>query len=326
MKLVNTNTDSTFLSNKRLFSVILITVFIVLINLLHKDFGNIFQYFLLIAGTLIWGIPHGANDNSIFFKKIKKLTIKNRLFFYLSYTLTIFAVFLFWYLFPSAFLILFVLYSAYHFGQSNWFYLSFKENNFRKILQYLTWGLYVILVPVLMNFDESIKIISFISSGYTLPFEVLNENKGLIISNLLLVNILFIAANYSFNYLQFNQALKEILILLTLTLLYYTTPLYLSFFTYWIFFHSYNSFIETSQYLYNSRTIRSLFKSWKKSLPLSLVSYLGMILLYLVLSSNSENVLISTLFIVIACLTVPHMIVIQYMYNNLNLSTKRIVK
>ena len=104
---------------------------------------------------------------------------------------------------------------------------------------------------------------------------------------------------------------------LILTILYLSAPLYLSFFTYWVFFHSFSSLVETSQFLNNSRDIKSLIISLKKSLPFTLVSILGILIIYFVIGNFSEEVLISVFFLIISCLTIPHMIVVQAMYKYL---------
>lgn len=317
MLTVKLNRDYNFLSDNRLYVILLITVFISIITLINTDFGEYFQYVFLILGTVLLGIPHGANDNIIFYKNLKKTNTNTKVVFYSVYLLMMLLAFIMWYLAPEIFLILFVLYSAHHFGQSNWFYLNYSENDIRKLFQYLAWGLYVIICPVLLNYDESIKIISFISNGENSVFNFLFDNKLVVTLLLITTNVLMILYYFFSGKIELSIATKEMLIFATLTILFLTTPLYLAFFAYWIFFHSYNSIIETSQFLNNSRSNRSIFVSLKKAVPLSLVSYIGIILLYFIIGDLSEEVLISVLFIAIACLTVPHMFVMQLVYTKL---------
>jgi len=72
--------------------------------------------FFLILTT---GISHGALDHIKGAKVLKKLKIKNMLFFYTSYIMTSILVLLVWYFFPTLTLSIFLLVSAHHFGKED---------------------------------------------------------------------------------------------------------------------------------------------------------------------------------------------------------------
>jgi Brp/Blh family beta-carotene 15,15'-monooxygenase len=288
------------------------------LSLLVKQFAVYFQYILFIIGSIVIGLPHGATDNFIFYKIRRNLEGKTKLIFYLGYILFTLVALLFWFLLPQIFVVVFLLYSAFHFGQSNWFYLQMSETNPLKILQYIIWGGFVVLTPILLHSEESGKIISIISGGENSLLDIILRNWDQVIGFLVIVNLTLIVYQYLARRIDFGIFLKECLSFFTLTVLFFSTPLYLSFFTYWIFFHSFNSIIETSNLLHQSRSVQSIYGSLKKSLPLSIITYIGIGISIVLFTRYNTEMMIAVYFVIIACLTIPHMIVIQSMYTRLH--------
>lgn len=290
------NNITRYSSDKVFYLMLTITLLFTLTSNINENWGEFLQYLVLILGTLMIGIPHGAIDNYIFYKRYSKLNLRVKLIFYINYIGLIIIAAAVWYFVPELFMLLFVLYSAYHFGQSNWYYLKFPEFDLKKIVHYLVWGLYILLFPVLVNYQDSEVIINYISGQENVLFNLMYIYRLEILLILALLNLLIIFVYYYINKIDYKMALKEILLLSTLTVLYLSAPLLLSFFTYWIFFHSYSSLVETSQYLNKSRSMSSIVLSWKKSLPLTSITLLGILIIYLIVGNFSENVLIAVFF------------------------------
>ena len=130
-------------------------VFIYLLFAVYTYFGEInFEYqiigcFLLI---LLFGIPHGHIDH-IVYKTQNNISNLKFFSFYLSliilYTVC-------WFIFPKWCLILFLLLSAYHFGESQ--FSEFKFNSIKKKLTSIFCGIIVISSLIYYNQTELIKL------------------------------------------------------------------------------------------------------------------------------------------------------------------------
>ena len=92
---------------------------------------------LVLIGVL--GIPHGAADHLIFNKLFPKQK-HNQARFYALYLSGILVYSLLWFLGPLLALGLFILISAYHFGESNWQYYNWRSE-FSKRFVYFNWGI-----------------------------------------------------------------------------------------------------------------------------------------------------------------------------------------
>jgi hypothetical protein len=139
------NTNSRYGSDKIFYLILAISTIFALTSNINENWGEYLQYFILILGTIIIGLPHGAIDNYIFYKSYSKLDQKLKLIFYLRYIGLMILTAIVWYFIPDILLLSFIFYSAYHFGQSNWFFMNFAENDIKKVIHYLIWGLYILL-------------------------------------------------------------------------------------------------------------------------------------------------------------------------------------
>ena len=105
--------------------IYIIGVFIIL-NL-FQGFTNISLENQLIYSSiliLLLGIPHGAIDHVLFFKKRKMSQLK----FYSIYLGLSFLFVILWHILPVTSLILFLLISAFHFGESQFADIFFKKS------------------------------------------------------------------------------------------------------------------------------------------------------------------------------------------------------
>ena len=102
------------------FLIPLLMVFYVIYNPLSESVSSMsmssFQLSLLIFGLLVVGIPHGALDHLTgFISNKKKISLK----FIMIYLALMVPIFLLWYWFPVLGLIFFLIYSSWHFGQTD---------------------------------------------------------------------------------------------------------------------------------------------------------------------------------------------------------------
>ncbi|GIR50740.1 MAG: hypothetical protein CM15mP59_4820 [Flavobacteriaceae bacterium] len=92
--------------------------------------------YLVIFGVLTLGIMHGANDLSLL-QNIHFMRTKLR---FLIYTLTVIIFSFALYHFPLYALLLFVLFSCYHFGEQQWVHSFQNQTRFHNSFYFLYGG------------------------------------------------------------------------------------------------------------------------------------------------------------------------------------------
>lgn len=304
-----------FLQNKTYIPVISATILIIIATALSYEWMSEIQYVLLITGSIFIGIPHGATDNHIFIKSNLLQTEHRKLLFYASYLLIAAIYATLWFFFPAASLILFLLISAYHFGQSNLFYLSVNKNTFYRLVTSILWGSYALGLPLLFHADEALPVIDKILGFTTFSNSQIQAISWPVAISLFAINAALLAYFRIANYIKSGHFMKEILSLIILGTLAYFAPLFIAFFTYWIFWHSLNSILEINNFLFGKNRARKIKLFYQKSWPLSLISVAG-IALILFLSNQVHSVegMLSLYFILIAVLTLPHIIMMDWLY------------
>ena len=138
-------------------------VFIILTPLLSSSFVDFISGF----GVLTLGILHGANDIKIITKSYKgKL---NNLFFksIMIYVLVVLLSAVFFFTLPGLALVIFVLFSSYHFGEEHWEdSLSISLAN---VIFYTLYGAFIFFLMFTLQYESVVEVIQMIS-GQSLPF------------------------------------------------------------------------------------------------------------------------------------------------------------
>ena len=114
-----------------------------------------FGYAGLIAGLLVVGIPHGAVDHLLL--DSKKF---NLLKFVVQYLLIIAAYFMVWHWFPVFSLLLFIAYSAFHFGESEMVEMRVSLHSFAQKAYAFIFGLSILLFIIFSHLNESILVLN----------------------------------------------------------------------------------------------------------------------------------------------------------------------
>ncbi|NDF15245.1 hypothetical protein EB061_07985 [bacterium] len=220
-----------------------------------------------LSGLITVGIGHGSIDHLMSPKSDRDSIFLTRYLIKLSTFL------LFFLLTPSLALIFFVVQSADHFGEGQWYRaIRFSGNQTRVRLLSCTWGLFAFLFGVLFHWEESLPILESIT-GRTDFFGLVSLSQARMASFVLLSLALFIAhrlnhyvaRNSGFHHLGFLSTLGLAVGLGALPLL----PGFLCFFVFWhswdsVRFQQSNLGLSASQYL-------------KSALPWTAVSILGAI-------------------------------------------------
>lgn len=295
-------------------TVLAITSLFVLLSLLQFESLASIQYALLAVGTIAIGIPHGATDNLLY---VRLVSGRESIRFYAVYLLIAVAYGLFWLVAPITSLVLFLLISVYHFGQSNLFYTDVPENRGVKKLMYLPWGAFNLAAPLLFRYEEAAPVIEFLIGFHPFTVETAHAIAPVVTGVLLLINVAILGVLYLTGRMGAASFGKELLAFVLLTALYATAPLYVSFIVYWAFWHSLNSAIEIASTWKGLRATRQLARFYRAAMPLSLVTFAGMALIFLAAGVyGSMEALIGTFFVIIAAITLPHTVVMEHLYRS----------
>ena len=265
---------------------------------------------LLLILTI--GISHGSLDHVKGKKILNTLKITNIFFFYLLYVFISVLVVILWLLLPSITLILFLIVASYHFGKEDTDFLTSNNLSLSQVFYFLK-GLLIVIAPLNFHFEETINIFSLLFVGGETFYIFLGY-----IEDLKIISIIFLSSMISSMYLFFkNFRFINFSIFLDffsiLILNYYLTPL-LAFTFYFCFLHSIRHSISLIFEIDKNNFKNGFLKFLKKALPLTLLTAILFIFSLLILKNYYvlDNAILKVIFIGLASLTFPH-ILLEYL-------------
>lgn len=270
-----------------------------------------FKYQQLAGFVIIFlfGILHGANDLALF----KKIDYKNhnksfkKILIY--YIIVIFFGILLFYSIPTLALILFLLFSGYHFGEQHWNYFKVEERKISIITFQTLYGLFIF--SLLFYFHENeVKLIVGQIINYSIIF--INFGKitiglgiGLIVSS---INMNRISSQFK------NQIIVNAFYLLVFAVVFKTADLIWAFAIYFVVWHSIPSIKEQINYLYGDFTLSNFKKYFKSAFIYWLLSLVGIFILYFIF--KDKELFNAVFFSFLAAITFPHTMIIIKMQND----------
>ena len=261
---------------------------------------------------LIIGVSHGSLDHVKGGKLLKIFKIENISLFYISYILLAVMVVILWIFIPSILLIIFLLVASYHFGKEDTQFLHDYNSHFMGILYFLKGSL-VIWAPLYFHFDETIAIFKLLlidNENFYSSLSFIENNRlidlGIILSSISSI-ILFIK---KFTFKNFSIFFDYFSILI---LNYYLSPL-IAFTAYFCFLHSVRHSITLIYELDNNNIKNGLLIFIQKAMPLTMLSaIICLVGIYLLnFKYDFDNSIIKVIFIGLASLTFPH-ILLEYL-------------
>ena len=275
------------------------------------------EFEILIGFLLIFsfGILHGSNDILLiesFKDKESKYTFPKILSVYLLVVLTAVIVF---YFIPVVALILFVVFSAFHFGEQHWEYLNLNIGKYLSMVFYFLYGNFILLLLFEFNKAEVVEVI------YSITHYSLDEafiTKSLVINAIALGScmLLLILKSKAFK----NQILKELFYLLIFGIIFKVSTLIWGFTIYFVFWHSIPSLYEQVSFIYGDYNTKTIFNYFKNALPYWIISLIGIAIVYFIF--KDETIFYAVFFSFIAAVTFPHSIVINNMFKNKKTQSK----
>ncbi len=261
---------------------------------------------------LIIGVSHGSLDHIKGKKLLKTFNLNNISIFYFTYLLLAISITIFWILFPSTALIIFLVVASYHFGKEDTQFLI-NENTYTNQLLFLFKGSLIILAPLLFHFDETISIFKLL----LIKNETFYSSLAFIENNKLLnIGIIISTLSSIFLFIK-NFELKKFTIFLDyfsiIILNYYFTPL-IAFTIYFCFLHSIRHSISLMIELDQSNLKNGLLIFFKKALPLTILTAIFCLIGMYFLNKNYgfDSSILKLIFIGLASLTFPH-ILLEYL-------------
>ncbi len=286
---------------------------LIVLNILFLIFGEFsLEVQVIFSAVLIclFGIPHGAIDHIIY----REERTTSAVIFYSFYFGLMLLYFAFWMYLPILSMLIFLVLSAFHFGQSQFSHLAIL-NKWKRVLVYQTWGLSILSGLVIFNYDQIIALAANNPDIVALlpVFHYQTTLSVLILSSVVTLAILI--------RLKFDKQIsgrlffKEILLFGLIHLCFYTLPLLIGFTIYFSTLHSMQVLLEEFDYLKKRMMKLSMSDFILLVTPYTLISIVGLAVL-LVLSYFQIIAISGTLlvFIVISILTLPHSIVMDNFY------------
>ena len=253
--------------------------------------------------VLTIGIIHGANDLYLLAKTVNSLQKTSFILLFTSYVLLVVVMVFGLYKLPIWSLLLFVLISAFHFGEQQW-HLSSYISSLKLNLFYFAYGLFLFSLLFYFHLDQTSSTIYEIAS-IQLPstvFIFLLTFSGSCTLILLLFN---------FKQLK-DKLLFQFFALILFMILFKTTSLLWSFSVYFVLWHSLPSLHEQAKLLYPSNK-KPITKFVRMALPYWLLAMVGFAVAIYFFSESTFS-LVSLFFAFLAAITIPHVVIIFWMH------------
>ena len=288
----------------KLFICVLIVSTLPVIIFQDIYYKNYYNQFYLVLLPLLWpGLAHGSLDLKIA-KRLKFINNKKTLLlFFFVYIFLAFITILFWLFSPNLFILCFLTISIFHFGLSDSIILI---NRKIEKIEILIRGLIPIVFPIYFYAPEITFIFSVlrVDESFTQKINLINTQ---LFYGLLLITLFSFYKYYKTKISKkffFNYFYEILFIMFCFT---FFEPL-ISFSIYFCFLHS-------LRHLFFEKNILKLnyIDLFKETLPITLFTIILIMLFYfIVLKTTFDYSFLPLIFVSLASLTVPHMILVSF--------------
>ena len=278
----------------------------------QKQTGNIpnsiqLGYFLILVGAT--GIPHGALDHIIAKNNQQNKSDFNIQSFLRKYLFAIIAYSICWVYFPSISLLIFLLISAWHFGETD--LAETTENPFWNSLGRMICGIFILAIILLTHQEETLSVVQRITKQQQQTMDIWSffaEHKWTTVISAGMLLMIFISTSIIRKSQSFHllTSLNLIIILFLCSQL----PLLISFALYFGGWHAIRSFEITFSFLKNQKeeTASDPLTMWKNALPMTFLAAFGFIFMaYIWTGLGIKTDPIPALFIFLSIITLPHL-------------------
>jgi Brp/Blh family beta-carotene 15,15'-monooxygenase len=263
----------------------------------------------LVLGFILiftFGILHGANDLVL----ISQLENRKKQSFFkilISYIAIVLISALLFTKIPIVALTLFILVSAYHFGEQHWQDIEKNGNKIiTKIFQF-NYGLIILLLLFIFNKKEVIEIVFKITT-VSIAEKTISIAFFIVLLLFLINTYILYKKSETFK----NIIIEQLFYLVLLCLIFKVSSLIWGFTIYFIFWHSIPSLNDQIRFLYGKYSFTNFKKYFKSAFLYWIISLVGISILYFI---SKDLIIFDALFFsFLASITFPHAIVILKMY------------
>ena len=261
---------------------------------------------------LIIGVSHGSLDHIKGRKLLKIFQIKNIITFYTSYFLLAVTIIILWVLLPTVVLIAFLIVASFHFGKEDTQFLIDNNSYLNQFLFFLKGSL-VILAPLYFNFNETVSIFKLLlieNESFYQSLSIIENNNFLIIGIVLSALSSIILFFKKFELRKFTIFFDYFSIII---INMHFSPL-IAFTIYFCFLHSIRHSISLITELDQESLRNGLLVFIKKATPLTILTAIFCLigLYFLNNNYNLDSAILKLIFIGLASLTFPH-ILLEYL-------------
>ena len=261
---------------------------------------------------LIIGVSHGSLDHIKGRKLLKIFKINNIITFYTSYFLLAVTIIILWVLLPTVVLIAFLIVASFHFGKEDTQFLI-DNNSYLNQFLFFFKGSLVILAPLYFNFNETVSIFKLLlieNESFYQSLNVIENNNFLIIGIVLSALSSIILFFKKFELRKFTIFFDYFSIII---INMHFSPL-IAFTIYFCFLHSIRHSISLITELDQESLRNGLLVFIKKATPLTILTAIFCLigLYFLNNNYNLDSAILKLIFIGLASLTFPH-ILLEYL-------------
>lgn len=272
------------------------------------------QLYWSILLIMLLGIPHGAIDHVLFLEKNSDGNQNKASEFYAFYFGLMIFYFIAWMLASTWSLIVFLLISAYHFGQSQFADLK-NISRSESIFLHISWGISILSGLLLYNYADVIDI--FQSSP--------DLSELVTVFDLELISILLSSSSTAavvvilwLGYRKKVSSERVVLELITLGLIhtcFYALPIIIGFTIYFTTIHSLTVMSEEYEFLKKKRNGFSVLQFIQLLAPFTFLSIIGSVILIVITRLGDIGISdVLLVFILLSLVTLPHSIVMDGFY------------
>lgn len=268
------------------------------------------QLLVCLPFILLISLPHGAIDNVLY---LNQHSIKPSLF-YGTYLLAISVNIGLWIVSPLVGFYLFMLLSAYHFGESQFSHYNLPRSFFLG-LTYLVWGMSILAGLFYFQIESITTLIQ--SDSNLVLFRNLNYNFWIQIIFFCSTSLSILIFFYILlkKIMTVKNILTELFTFILILGVFYISPLLVGFSLYFIILHSLKVLRQEYSYLIEKQYVKTRFDFLKILLPNTFVSILGVFLGFLAIHYDYIALSYSYfLIILISSITLPHALVMSKFY------------
>lgn len=274
-------------------------------SIVPKEFEVLLGFILIFS----FGILHGSNDILLIENILNRKTNYPFLKVLTIYLLTILTAVTIFYFIPLFALILFILFSAFHFGEQHWEHKFLNTNIWIVKVYYFFYGLFVLMLLFVFNQQEVIEVVQSITQ-----YQINSET--IIVCFTINSVILFLLFMFELSISKSFKAilLKELFYLMIFVIIFKVSTLIWGFTIYFILWHSIPSLFEQVNFIYGSFNKESMVSYIKKAFPYWLISLIGLTIVFYIF--KEEKLFYAIVFSFIAAVTFPHALVINKMFKH----------